>query len=205
MSSHDIWPIEILGPELPLRLHRGGWFRVEQPDDVVVYGQAELAGQRVVVSALLVQTTADAGRAELRTDDLKGLRLGAIQQFLNSPEVLPYVRSSLATVDASGLTAALLALAMERPRHQERLLDADLRLNVPAGRKPDDFYEEVARVFAAAGLRVRGPAAAIAEANNVPTTTVHRWLKEAKRRGLMAASAPRQQSSQSQSPKKGSS
>lgn len=65
-------------------------------------------------------------------------------------------------------------------------LDLDLDLDGYPRAKPDAFYRHVARLHTA--LRAageRGPAKAIAEANRVPVSTVHRWMKEARRRGVM--------------------
>ncbi len=51
--------------------------------------------------------------------------------------------------------------------------------------KPDSFYERVADLFSyLAGMSDR-PATDLAEANGVPVTTVHGWVKEARRRGLL--------------------
>jgi hypothetical protein len=66
------------------------------------------------------------------------------------------------------------------PESKPRLRD----LKRWTGRRPDEFYRQVARVFAAAAAAEPRPAVRIAEANRVPVTTVHRWIKEARRRGL---------------------
>ncbi len=51
--------------------------------------------------------------------------------------------------------------------------------------KPDSFYERVADIFSyLAGMSDR-PATVLAEANGVPVSTVHGWVKEARRRGLL--------------------
>lgn len=72
-----------------------------------------------------------------------------------------------------------------------------LRLEVPGdGRRlPDSFYEAVANAYAMASELSRRPAVVLAEENGVPTTTVHRWVKEARRRGLMAAGQRREETS----------
>ncbi|MEX2556342.1 MAG: hypothetical protein WEB06_11990 [Actinomycetota bacterium] len=63
----------------------------------------------------------------------------------------------------------------------------ELRLpSTPGHRKPDDFYVTVGGLYrrlVANGVR---PAPALAEANRVPETTVHRWIREARRRGFLA-------------------
>ena len=62
-----------------------------------------------------------------------------------------------------------------------------LRLKVPDGQpEPDTFYREVARIYSEAMANTPRPAAAIAEANAVKVSTVHGWVKEARRRGLLA-------------------
>lgn len=62
-------------------------------------------------------------------------------------------------------------------------------VEVPAagGRYPDEFYEGIARVYTNLVAESERPAADIADANHVPVTTVHRWIKEARRRGFLAA------------------
>lgn len=62
----------------------------------------------------------------------------------------------------------------------------DLAVTDPGGyRKPDSFYRHVAdRYLQRAAVSAR-PALDIAEANGVPAATVHRWIREAKARGLL--------------------
>jgi hypothetical protein len=58
---------------------------------------------------------------------------------------------------------------------------------IPAGRKPDRFYESVATAYEylVTEKGSRRPALELAERNDVPVTTVHRWITEARRRGLL--------------------
>ncbi|MER5647312.1 hypothetical protein [Streptosporangium sp. NPDC002524] len=61
-----------------------------------------------------------------------------------------------------------------------------LKLSIPTDRKkPNSFYEQVAERFQWLASRGPRPASVLAEANEVPVTTVHRWVKEARRRGLL--------------------
>lgn len=65
-------------------------------------------------------------------------------------------------------------------------IDLDLGLSAYPRSKPDGFYRDVARLHTE--LRAAGnrrPAHELAEANDVPVSTVHRWMKEARRRGVM--------------------
>jgi hypothetical protein len=61
-----------------------------------------------------------------------------------------------------------------------------LRISIPSGQpKPDEFYQQVAERFAYLTTVSRRPATDLAEANGVKPTTVHGWVKEARRRGLL--------------------
>lgn len=50
----------------------------------------------------------------------------------------------------------------------------------------DDFYKSVAAAYSALASESRRPAWEIAEAKGVPITTVHRWVREARRRGFLS-------------------
>jgi hypothetical protein len=63
----------------------------------------------------------------------------------------------------------------------------DRRIAVPAGGKyPDAFYRSVAMLYQSLVVAGERPAPVIAEANAVPVSTVHRWIKEARARGILA-------------------
>jgi len=82
--------------------------------------------------------------------------------------------------------------AEEAERQPLRSRVRNLRLRVPEGQpKPDSFYREVARLYSEVAVDAARPAAVLAEANGVPATRVHGWVKEARRRGLLTA-RPRQ-------------
>ncbi len=60
-------------------------------------------------------------------------------------------------------------------------------LQQPEGNKYDDeFYERVANHFVVRLEAGKAPARDIAQALGVPVTTVHRWVREARRRGYLA-------------------
>jgi hypothetical protein len=64
-----------------------------------------------------------------------------------------------------------------------------LQLRIPDGpKRPDSFYKRVAELYSAlAANGSRRPASEIAEANDIQVTTVHRWIKEARRRDLLGS------------------
>ena len=65
----------------------------------------------------------------------------------------------------------------------------EAKLDVPpaGGDYGDAFYRQVARYYRSLAARVRAPAMALAEANEVPVTTARRWIKEARARGFLPA------------------
>jgi hypothetical protein len=64
-----------------------------------------------------------------------------------------------------------------------RTIRIDASLPVPAnGRYGDAFYQAVAEMYLQLVRYVRSPAGVIADANNVPVSTAHRWIKVARAR-----------------------
>jgi hypothetical protein len=62
----------------------------------------------------------------------------------------------------------------------------DAALEVPDARPyPDDFYRAVASVYSDLAGVLRAPAGAIADANGVPVSRVHEWVKVARARGFL--------------------
>jgi hypothetical protein len=71
------------------------------------------------------------------------------------------------------------------PTRSELHIDKKLFKNPDGRGYRNDFYEQVATFYrrcVAGGVR---PAPSIAEANNVPVSTVRRWVQEARRRGVL--------------------
>jgi hypothetical protein len=61
-----------------------------------------------------------------------------------------------------------------------------LKLVIPEGRKYDDrFYRRVADAFAALDLQSRRPVQELADINDVPVSTISRWIREARARGFL--------------------
>jgi hypothetical protein len=68
----------------------------------------------------------------------------------------------------------------------------DLKVRVPRGHKrPDSFYAQVAEVYGAAQATGPRPAVRLAKANGVPVSTIHRWMREARRRGVVGPGGAR--------------
>lgn len=58
------------------------------------------------------------------------------------------------------------------------------------GPKGDDFYRSIGEVYGKAATVSTRPAAELAESWEVPVTTLHRWIREARRRGHLPPAEP---------------
>ncbi|MGX5653649.1 hypothetical protein ACWKWC_02635 [Geodermatophilus nigrescens] len=72
--------------------------------------------------------------------------------------------------------------------HPHPYASPKITVEVPEGRgRPDEFYEAVARAYGYLNAVSTRPASEMAEANDVPVSTIHGWVKEARRRGFLPA------------------
>lgn len=146
---------------------------------------------RVVIRELWATSHESGGRISARL--VRNLPLGRIEAAVNAEPVYARVLLEVQGVQPDVISMSypnrgdwdLLPLRWFEDRIQPRL-----KLELPEGRrKPDEFLAKVIQLFD--GLRAisNRPASDIAEANDVPVTTVHGWVKEARRRGLHRDSA----------------
>lgn len=71
------------------------------------------------------------------------------------------------------------------PRRAAATIPARLRTNAVRG-YPDAFYDAVASAYRHLSATTPRPVVELAAANGVPVTTAQRWVKEARRRLLLA-------------------
>jgi hypothetical protein len=60
-------------------------------------------------------------------------------------------------------------------------------LTRPDGTDPDSFYRDVADRYTELVMETKAPAKALADEANVPVSSVHRWIRQARARGFLAA------------------
>lgn len=77
-----------------------------------------------------------------------------------------------------------------RGGHQEDATIPDELFTLDGRGRSDDFYAHVAAIYRHLAAKTRQPVASIAEANAVPKTTAHRWVKEARARGHLPPGRP---------------
>lgn len=174
---------------------QGGWvfFRPANGDlDVRLFVESEGtdATDRLVVKTLWIEALDEDGRsAAISATRLKDFALGRIETIFNMPGYSHFVWVSGLMVTGANYDPRVCGPGeAERIASKFPLDDFKHRpLHIPDPRtrkKPDDFYRDVATAYAWAAQVARNPAQALADENHVNTTTVHRWLKEARRRKL---------------------
>jgi hypothetical protein len=168
---------------------RAGWLVWDLGDEVDV--RVRVGEREPLLTVVGVYVAASDG-SELKGAELRRPVVGRLQDALRHPELQAEVRRSFESADAPDLSPCAVS-AIEARRLIQRAavhrLDRpeDLLLPpAPDGRvhKPDEFYANVARAYAAASARSARPAMELARANNLSHEQVRRWLREARRRGL---------------------
>ena len=189
-----------------LEIGPDGWCRyLDDRPSPSVWVQFGLAGDRLEVKAVHVSaSTAVTGTT------LRALPLAQIEVLANSRAQAELIRTSLETSGGDAFpdvetwwrewtrTQLTASGGIVQPAPSVggfgRVINPAVER--PSTRKlPDEFYEQVARVYTEFASICRNPAGRIAEANKVESTTVHRWLKEARRRGIFVPRVRRQGSS----------
>lgn len=179
----------------------GPWFLWYQPDAQDVRVRIADRDGRLVVEALHVEALPG---VSLGSSDLRPLQLGRLQVVLNGPQAAELVREVLGR---KGPASHRPGRARERRESWEQASErreeafeairrgseaaderrAELRRQAETrGRRPDEFYKKVAEEVASAAAWTRSPVAQVASDLEVTPSAVHRWIREARRRGLAA-------------------
>lgn len=189
-----------MAQQIKLTVFPSGFGYASSPDGPVVRFRVADRGGR------LVMTEVHLGNPDgVDVEQMREAPVSRIEAALNAPELADQVRSKIAAGEKRGATEADHAMKAAAPLTDRSLpqitphdLDVPEALSAHMDRrayrikgaakrpKPDGFYERVAEVYGQAAAATRSPAQELARANGVPATTVHGWVKEARRRGLLA-------------------
>jgi hypothetical protein len=167
-----------------------GWFLFEPGELAALVKFRERPDGRLVVSDMYLQ--AEGG---ITSEQLRALPIARAEAAANSPAAKADVLRASVTTSGDTVEVPLRALA-GAGFETSRIAFADpleglvrprlkLRASERPARRTDDFYRTVAEAYSWLATRSKRPAAELAEANGVPVTTSHRWVKEARRRGLL--------------------
>ncbi|MEV6833595.1 hypothetical protein AB0N17_03530 [Streptomyces sp. NPDC051133] len=173
-----------------------GWLEVSVPDVVprILIKAVEKDGRWVVGNLVVVSDALDSAT-------LKSIPIARIESLLNTrtvgaaltarrsgvagPDWLPSHEAEFGQLDDA--LARYLANS-KRPDSSPSASGVTSQrepLSRPDGSDPDSFYRQVAETYNDAVRETSAPAKVLAEEAGVPTTTVHRWIFEARRRGFL--------------------
>jgi transposase-like protein len=187
------------------RVYSGGWLALaeEEGRQINLRVDKNAAGRLAIVELWMVASGGLTGAS------LRDLPLGQWEATLNAPDVAAGIGEQLRASAPQGLSELREKFQPPEPMRSfgdagatnrdlivlVSTVDSDpptwavepqLKLDIPRERKrPDGFYRQVAEAYSWLAGRSRHPASDLARENEVGTTTVHRWVKEARRRGLL--------------------
>ena len=194
-KGHPLLRFRLGGPDIgELVIGSNEWCAWEYPGlDIRV--RLEEAGRfQVTALALMSNKQSLWGRAPITVTELRDIPLVRLDAAINDPrleDALPAAieyavkkgqdLSPTGGIEREQITAGE---AVPAPGKNYKL---DGAKNTRG--RPNAFYKGVAHAWAAAITEGhRNPATVIADANQVSVTAVHRWVREARRRGVMAPS-----------------
>lgn len=170
---------------LTVSVGSGGWMALRGIDDLDVRVGASRSDNGLVIHEVHLASPDPLG--SLKPSAARDIPFAVLQSSVSAGPVHEALTLLWDDSDSADLRPGVLALAqlddLDETRHPRS--EIDLKIVVPPGREDrgDLFYGLVEMTYAkAAEMGIRGPAKAIAEASGVNVTTVHRWLKEARRR-----------------------
>jgi hypothetical protein len=123
------------------------------------------------------------GLEPLTADSLRAVPIGRIAAWANAPEVGPQIRRHI-NEPGPGDAVSTQSRATGRVKPLDRWSSA--RLRIPDKRPyGDEFYGQVAAKYSALAEQTSRPAAELAEVNGLKAATVHKWIREARRREFL--------------------
>ena len=117
-------------------------------------------------------------------------RLRVVGLRIDGPVSAEVLRSvPVGRIEAAANAQLHDALSPPMKRKAEARVSDALRSNAVRG-YPDAFYDSIATAYRSLAATTSKPVSEIAAANEVPVTTAQRWVKEARRRGLLSPGHP---------------
>lgn len=173
-----------------LAFGKNDWILWTRPDHFEARVRLNPVGPRITVTGLAVLADDD---ESVSASQLRELPLGRLEDALNHPVIAREVQAprlegqARSSLDFAPTEAQFdWSLFDHTPLTIERTYRID---GVDEPRRPDAFYRAVAAAWATAVLyNEQSPAEALASANHVALSAVHRWVREARKRGVMAPS-----------------
>jgi hypothetical protein len=162
-----------------------GWFTFNLPpygaDGVHAHARRDDAG-RWWITDLYVH-------GQVSAETLRGISIPRLEARLAQVTRDPDTAERMSRADDNDLKIGKLRSRARDVADHERELRAQgiarAELRRPDGEDPEEFYRLVSRAYAEYAAETKAPAREMAEEAGVPVTTVHRWVREARRRGFL--------------------
>ncbi|MEU7807893.1 hypothetical protein AB0B18_15715 [Micromonospora chalcea] len=149
---------------------------------------------RTVIDRMIYVGDVRPQRLPLTASALRALPIGRIEAAINKADLPADLFSDERRDDGFGVqfapVDAELAAYLDETEHRwmswsrsQPTTPAREPLSRPDGTDPDAFSRRVAQAYAVAVESTSAPAKALADEAQVPVTTVHRWIREARQRG----------------------
>jgi hypothetical protein len=170
-----------------------GWISMPGPNDADgLHVRPRERDGRLMITDIYLHAT------EITPEILRGLSIRRLEAELNAaPRLEPGRRYPMGVAVVADFVRSIpddtpepsLADLRSRAHEQAQLVRAKEpdrpRLTRPDGASPEEFYPRVAAAYSQYAPRTRAPAKEMAAEAGVPITTVHRWIREARRRGFL--------------------
>ena len=174
---------------ISLRIGLFGWIEVRHPPEGrAIYLRAGRSNDnRLEIFELYIPSD----DVRLETDDLRLVPLGRVEALINHPQRTQQIHARLdegtGSFEAARNHFSTTGRVAAEIVGEQLLKKAELKLPRAGaqGPKSEEFYRRVADMYGRLVAEGSRPAAAIAEANAVPVTSVHRWIREARARRFL--------------------
>ena len=154
------------------------WVRWTDPDCLVRFTDRD---GRWVLTGLRVEST-----ERVDTTLLRSIPIGRIEDQYNAGATGNIKATGFGNIKATGLGNIKATVYGSGDGGVRGSMPKLGRIEVPPTRPyPETFYGQVAEVYRELLAMGYQPTATIATASNVPTTTVTRWIREARQRGYL--------------------
>lgn len=167
-------------------IEQDGWISVPTEDSAVSLHVRLQPGEdgRFVISSMLLDA-----RAGVTADLLRQVQPARIEASFNLRGDARTLSHEVAA-DVLGAGRVDDDITLGELRRRTQVMPPEDRqgrtpLGRPDGTDTEGFYRRVAEAYRDAASDSRRPAAVLAEEAGVPVTTVHRWIREARRRNFL--------------------
>lgn len=156
-----------------------GWMSAPIPQGTVHVRVRRRADGRLVITDLYLNAT------EITSAVLRDISMARLDAAVNMAQIRALTGDEPAADAPEPTLAELRSRAPVWTKKKAKPPRRRKPLTRPDGTDPAVFYRQVAEAYQEYVVHTRAPATRIAQEADVPVTTAHRWIREARRRGFL--------------------